>query len=196
MGVQRVDDAGSRTLPTPLGRVSHRAAGADGVSSHGAGAEPGAKRKRLSWYVRPRRMATDHARSPRLSAGAKASSAQGRYAQPAPERANRTDAEGVTAPLLDDGDRAWGEPSPAPGRAEPPSPGVRSVDVPFEEALPFQAAHHLRGHLDVGAGEHRQGDLRGVATLRGALVQVEVDQCHSRAARHPWSSRSRTAFVD
>src|SRR5436190_925442 len=55
--------------------------------------------------------------------------------------------EEVRIDVLDHGDSAWREPSPAPRGTEPPDPGVRSVDLPLQETLAFQAAHHLRGHL-------------------------------------------------
>ena len=53
-------------------------------------------RKRMSWYIRPRSGAIDHVRSPddpRARQPAQPKS----YARPVPERANRTNSEGVTA---------------------------------------------------------------------------------------------------
>src|SRR6266508_448854 len=73
--------------------------------------------------------------------------------------------EELRVDLLDDGDRARSEAPAPPSDAQPQSAGVRAVDLTLDQALPFQTAQHLRGHLDVGARKCGECGLRGALTL-------------------------------
>src|SRR6266498_115602 len=73
--------------------------------------------------------------------------------------------EELRVDLLDDGDRTRSEPRAPPSDPQPQSAGVRAVDLTLDQALPFQTAQHLRGHLDVGARKCGECGLRGALTL-------------------------------
>src|SRR5205823_5900362 len=80
---------------------------------------------------------------------------------------------------LHDRDRARGEAGAPASDAQPQGAGVRAIDIALDQTLPFQAAQHLRGHLDVGAGERGEDDLRRTPTLLiqppGAGEKHELD---------------------
>src|SRR5436309_4507279 len=73
--------------------------------------------------------------------------------------------EELRVDLLDDGDRTRSEARAPPSDAQPQGAGVRAVDLTLDQPLPFQAAQHLRGHLDVGARERGERGLRWALTL-------------------------------
>jgi hypothetical protein len=62
--------------------------------------------------------------------------------------------------LLDDRDRAHRELRSALRDVQTPCSRIRSVDFAVEQPFALEAAHDLRGHLDIRAGLRGQGDLR------------------------------------
>src|SRR5262249_20622395 len=68
---------------------------------------------------------------------------------------------GTGVGLFDHGDRARCECCSACGRADAACAGVGGVDFAVDQALPFECAEDLRGHLDVGARLHGDRGLLG-----------------------------------
>jgi hypothetical protein len=87
--------------------------------------------------------------------------------------------EELLVDLLDDGDRTRSKALAPPSDAQPQGAGVRAVDLTLDQALPFQAAKHLRCHLDIGSGKRGECNLRGTLTLPikppGAGEKHELD---------------------